>query len=79
MEDYNIQSYHLVLVKITNVGYVKNIYNLLRLAECQCKGMVKFNLSDLFFWGQFRKSWKPLNWKNLLLTLNAVTRIINLV
>ena len=55
------------------------IYNLLWLAEYQCKGVVKFNLSDLFIWGQFRRSWKRLNWKNLLLTLIAVTRIINLV
>ena len=56
------------------------IYNpLLWLAEYQCKGVVKFNLSDLFFWGQFRRSRKRLNWKNLLLTLIAVTRIINLV
>ena len=57
----------------------KFIYNLLWLAEYQCKGVVKFNLSDLFFWGQFRRSWKRLNWKNLLLTLIAVTRIINLI
>ena len=28
------------------------IYNLLWLAEYQCKGVVKFNISDLFFWGQ---------------------------
>ena len=55
------------------------IYNLLWLAEYQCKGVVKFNLSDLLIWGQFRRSWKRLNWKNLLLTLIAVTRIINLV
>ena len=27
------------------------IYNLLWLAEYQFKGVVKFNLSDLFFWG----------------------------
>ena len=54
------------------------IYNLLWLAEYQCKGVVKFNLSDLLIWGQFRRSWKRLNWKNLLLTLIAVTRIINL-
>ena len=55
------------------------IYNLLWLAQFQCKGVVKFSLSDLFFWGQFRRSWQRLNWKNLLLTLIAVTRIINLV
>ena len=55
------------------------IYNLFSLAEYQCKGVVKFNLSNLFLWGQFRRSWKRLNWKNLLLTLIAVTRIINLV
>ena len=55
------------------------IYNLLWLAEYQCKDVVKFNLSDLFFWVQLRRSWKRLNWKNLLLTLIAVTRIINLV
>ena len=54
------------------------IYNLLWLAEYQCKGVVKFNLSDLFFWGQLRRSRKRLNWKDLLLTLIAVTRIINL-
>ena len=54
------------------------IYNLLWLAEYQCKGVVKYNLSDLFFWGQFRRSWKRLNWKNLLLTLIVVSRIINL-
>ena len=54
------------------------IYNLLWLAEYQCKGMLKFSLSDLFFCGQFWRSWKRLNWKNLLLTLIAVTRIINL-
>ena len=54
------------------------IYNLLWLAEYQCKGMLKFNLSDLFFCGQFRRSWKRLNWKNLLLTLITVTRIIYL-
>ena len=55
------------------------IYNLLWLAEYQCKDVVKFNLSDLFFRVQLRRSWKRLNWKNLLLTLIAVTRIINLV
>ena len=55
------------------------IYSLLWLVEYQFKGVVKFNLSDLFFWGQFRRSWKRLNWKNLLLTLSAVTRIINMV
>ena len=55
------------------------IYNLLWLAEYQCEDVVKFNLSDLFFWVQLRRSWKRLNWKNLLLTLIAVTRIINLV
>ena len=43
------------------------IYNLLWLAEYQCKGMVKFNSSDLFSWGQFQRWWKRLNWKNLLL------------
>ena len=47
--------------------------------EYQRKGVVKLNLSNLFFCGQFRRSWKRLNWKNLLLTLIAVTRIINLV
>ena len=47
--------------------------------EYQRKGVVKINLSDLFFCGQFRKSWKWLNWKNLHLTLIAFTRIINLV
>ena len=26
------------------------IYNLMRLAEYRCKGVVKLNLSDLFFW-----------------------------
>ena len=55
------------------------IYNLLWLAEYQCKGVVKLNLTDLFFWGQFRRFWKWLNWKNLLLTLIAITRIFNLV
>ena len=55
------------------------IYNFLWLAQFQCKGVVKFSLSDLFFWGQFRRSWQRLNWKNLLLTLIAFTRIINLV
>ena len=47
------------------------IYNILWLAEYQSKGAVNFNLSDLFFWGQFRRSWKRLNWKNLLLTLET--------
>ena len=47
--------------------------------EYQRKGVVKLNLSNLFFCGHFRRSWKRLNWKNLLLTLIAVTRIINLV
>ena len=42
---------------------------LLWLAEYQCKGVVKLNLSDLFFLGQFRRSWKWLNWKILLVTL----------
>ena len=55
------------------------IYNLLWLAEYQCKGVVKFNISDLFFfWGHFQRSWKWLNWKNLLLILIVVTRVINL-
>ena len=61
------------------VALKKFIYNLLWLAEYQCKGVVKFNLSDLFFWGQFRRSWKRLNWKKLLLTLIAITRIMNLI
>ena len=55
------------------------IYNLLWFAEYQCKRVIKFNLSDLIFLDQFRRSWKWLNWKNLLLTLIAVTRITNLV
>ena len=55
------------------------IYNLLWFAEYQCKRVIKFNLSDLIFLDQFRRSWKWLNWKNLLLTLTAVTRITNLV
>ena len=54
------------------------IYNLLWLAEYQRKGVVWFNLSDLSFWGQFWRAWKRFNWKKLLLTLIAVTRIINL-
>ena len=55
------------------------ICNLLWLAEYQCKGVVKFNFSDLFFfWGHFQRSWKWLNWKNLLLNLITVTKIINL-
>ena len=33
------------------------IYCLLWLVEYQCKGVVKFNLSDLFFWGHFQRSW----------------------
>ena len=37
------------------------IYNLLRSAKYQCKGVVKFSLSDLFFWDQFRRSWKRLS------------------
>ena len=32
------------------------IYNLLWLAEYQCKGVAKFNLSDVFLWDQFRRS-----------------------
>ena len=36
------------------------IYNLLCWADYQCKGVVKFNLSDIFFLGQFRRSWKRL-------------------
>ena len=31
------------------------------LAKYQCKSSIKFNLSDFFFWGQFRRSWKRLN------------------
>ena len=54
------------------------IYNLLWLADYLCKGVVKFNLMDLFWGGQFRRSWKQLNWKNLLLNVIGVTRIINL-
>ena len=65
-------------IVFTSPHNIKNIYNLLWLAEYQCKGVVKFNLSDLFFWGQLRRSRKRLNWKDLLLTLIAVTRIINL-
>ena len=30
------------------------IYDLLWLTEYHCKGVVKFNISDLFFRGQFR-------------------------
>ena len=37
--------------EIFNKIFVKN---LLWLAEHQCKGVVKFNMSDLFFWCQFR-------------------------
>ena len=40
-----------VMLKIFIKIFVKN---LLWLAEHQCKGVVKFNMSDLFFWGQFR-------------------------
>ena len=87
MKDYNVQSCQSWLTiafasphKITIMWFMLKIfiYNLLWLAEYQFKGVVKFNLSDLFFWGQFWRSWKRLNWKNLLLTLIAVTRIINL-
>ena len=67
--------------KITNAGFVKNIYlqPLVVGWISIFKGVVKFNLSDLFFWVQFRRPWKRLCQKNLLLTLIAVTRIINLV
>ena len=85
MKDYNVQScqwmaydrFRQPTQDHHDVGYVKNIYNLLWLAEYQCKGVIKINLSDLFFWCQFRISWKRLNWKNLFLTLIAATRIIN--
>ena len=32
------------------------IYNLLWLADCQCDGVLKFNLRNLSFLGQFRRS-----------------------
>ena len=43
-----------------------------------CKGVVKFNFSDLFAWGHFQRSWKWMNRKIVHLNLIAVTRIINL-
>ena len=54
------------------------IYNLLWLAEYQCKGVVKFSLSDLFFWGQFRRSWKRVELENFTCNLSCDTRMINL-
>ena len=51
------------------------IYNLLWLAEYQCKGVVKFNFSHVFFLGSVSEI---INWKNLLLALIAVTTKINL-
>ena len=83
MKDYDVQSCHWMVYDrfrqptqdpIMWVMLKIFIYNLLWLAKYQCKGVVKFNFSDLFFWGQFRKSWKRLNWKNVLLTLIAVTQ-----
>ena len=70
MKDFNIQSCQWMSSiafasphKITNVSYVKNIYNLFLLAEYQCKGLVKFNLSDLFFRGQFSEVLKTIEFK----------------
>ena len=56
------------------------IYNLLWLAEYQCKGVVKFSLSHVFFLESVSEIMKTeiINWKNLLLTLIAVTTKINL-
>ena len=64
--------------KITIMWVILKIFicNLLGLAEYQCKGVAKFNLSDLFSgvsFGDHEKGWI------LLLTVIAVTRIINLV
>ena len=70
MKDYNVQSCQSWLTiafasphKITIMWFMLKIfiYNLLWLAEYQFKGVVKFNLSDLFFWVQFRRPWKRLN------------------
>ena len=86
MKDYHVQScqwmaydrFRQTIQDHHNVGMLKIfIYSLLSLAEYQCKGMVINNLRDLFFSGQFRRSWKRLYWKNLLLTVIAITRIIN--
>ena len=62
MKDYNIQFCQWMTcdcfcqpTRDHNVDYVKKIfYNLLWLAEYQCKGMVKFKMSHFFFWGQFQ-------------------------
>ena len=48
-------------ITIMWVKLKKIIYNLLWLTEFHCRGVIKFNLSNLFFWGQFRRSWK---WSN---------------
>ena len=66
--------------KITNVGYVKNIYlQPLAVGWLSMLGCGKVQFEQSFFWGQFQRSRKRLNLKNLLLTLIAVTRINKLV
>ena len=46
------------------------IYNLLWLAEYQCKGVVKFNLSDLFYWGPVSETMKTVELEKFTLNLN---------
>ena len=59
-----------------NVGYVKNIYlQLLWLAKYHCKGVVKFNLSDLFFW----LNWLLSHWLKIMCTLWSVVKCTNVV
>ena len=47
------------------------IYNpLLWLAEYQCKSVVKFNLSDLFYWGPVSETMKTVELEKFTLNLN---------
>ena len=46
-------------------------YNFLWLAEYQCKGVVKFNLSDLFFLGSLSEIMKTVELEKFTFNLNC--------
>ena len=53
------------------------IYNLLWLAKYQCKGVVKFNLSDLFFLGLVSEVIKTVELATYSLVIDNVYFVIS--
>ena len=87
MKNYNIRpvnEWHTIVFasphKIIKVGYVKNI-NLkpLMVGWLSMWWCIKVQFEQPFFSGSVSEIMKTVNWRDFILTLIAVTRIINLI